>query len=63
MSETEKQQRLEFNKKLEGKRVYIISGRGFYAFVKKALDLDMFIVEDDKNREYSVSIYDIRQLD
>ncbi len=50
------------NRKMIGKRVYVVDGRGFYAFVVDIKDLDKFIV-DENGQKHEVSIFSVRSVD
>ena len=59
------QDKIDYNKKMIGQKVKVIDQHGFnwIGEVKEAVDDHSFIIKDDSNRHFVVSIYDIRSVD
>tara|TARA_R100000773_G_C4160507_1_gene78539 strand:+ start:200 stop:406 length:207 start_codon:yes stop_codon:yes gene_type:complete len=59
------QDKIDYNKKMIGQKVKVIDQHGFnwIGEVKEAVDDHSFIIKDDSNRDFVVSIYDIRSID
>jgi ATP-dependent 26S proteasome regulatory subunit len=59
------QDKIDYNKKMVGQKVKVIDQHGFnwIGEVKEVVDDHSFIVKDDSNRDFVVSIYDIRSVD
>lgn len=63
MEDDEQPNRIEeCNEKMVGKRVFVCSGSGFYAYVIDVIGGSHFKVKQDNNKEMVVSIFDIRSL-
>ena len=56
------QTKIDYNKKMVGQKVKVIDQHGFnwIGEVKEAVDDHSFIIKDDSNRDFVVSIYDIK---
>ena len=54
------QTKIDYNKKMVGQKVKVIDQHGFnwIGEVKEAVDDHSFIIKDDSNRDFVVSIYD-----
>ena len=59
------QTKIDYNKKMVGQKVKVIDQHVFnwIGEVKEAVDDHSFIIKDDSNRDFVVSIYDIRSVD
>ena len=55
--------RIQYNKRLIGRKIYALNYSGWYGIVKDLIDVDDFIVARPSGKEFVVNIHDIRQLE
>lgn len=61
---TKEQLKLEYNKKMIDKRVFItLNSGGYFGTVTDIVDLERFKVKTDKGEDRIVEIYDIRSTE
>jgi len=54
--------KLEYNKRSIGRRVYVVRETGFYAVVTEVKDELSFVVRDDLGKIHEVSVFDVRYV-
>lgn len=59
----DKNTKLEYHKKMLGKRIFVCSNGGYFGVVIEILDEERFKVKLEKGEDRVVEIFDVRSID
>lgn len=55
--------KLEYHKKMVGKRIFVVSNGGYYGTVSEVMDAEHFRIKPDKGEDRVVEIFDVRSIE
>ncbi len=63
MENLDKNSKLEYHKKMVGKKIFVVSNGGYFGTILEVVDDEHFKVKPDKAEDRIVEIFDVRSIE